>query len=74
MTLLAKFSGIRQLVPTSAEDYRRGGKKEVFYFTKTAPIELHNSVTGQKIYFTGLDRVAAGGLSLDDMNLAYDTI
>lgn len=74
MTLLAKFSGIRQLVPVSAEDYRRGGKKEIFYYTKTAPVELHNSVTGQKILFTGLDRVASGGLSLDDMSLAFDTI
>lgn len=74
MNLLAKFTGIRQLSPVSAEDYRRSGKKEIFYYTKTSPIEMHNSVTGQKIFFTGLDRVAAGGLSLEDMSLAYDTI
>lgn len=74
MAVLAKVSGIPNLVPVTAEDYRRGGKKDLFYYTKTSPIELHNSVTNQKIIFTGLDRIASGGLSLFDTEHAIDTI
>lgn len=74
MNMLSTFTGIEKLKPVSAEDYRKSGKKEIFYYTKTAPVEFVNSVTEQKIIFTGLDRIAAGGLSLTDMTHAIDTI
>lgn len=73
-SLYAKTFNLPQLEPVSAEDYRRKDSDAIIKFKKTAPQYIENTVTGQKIWFTGLDRLASGGFELENSDHAIDKI